>query len=181
MTARYQEEAFRQWIAYHVALGEWEEAQLLGWDGVHPPPPSAAEVEAAVRDVGTGVVASHPCTPPRTLTGSPPRGHSARRELDATRAAEDISALFAADEDEAEAEAAVRLQASVRGHQTRRAVWSDGPGWSPQREAAFEAQVLEDAAIINGFSEYLNGCQRLSWVPELSIAVTESGSSELRV
>ena len=45
------EEACRQWIAYHVALGEYDEAERLGWDGKHPSPPSKREPEANVMNV----------------------------------------------------------------------------------------------------------------------------------
>ena len=45
------EEACRQWIAYHVALGEYDEAERLGWDGEHPSPPSKREPEANVMNV----------------------------------------------------------------------------------------------------------------------------------
>lgn len=38
------EEACRQWLRYYVATGEFAKAEELGWDGVEPPPPSAAEV-----------------------------------------------------------------------------------------------------------------------------------------
>ena len=41
-------EACRQWVAYHVALGEYEEAERLGWDGEHPSPLSRRELEANV-------------------------------------------------------------------------------------------------------------------------------------
>ena len=39
-------EACRQWVAYHVALGEYEEAERLGWDGEHPSPPMKRSVNA---------------------------------------------------------------------------------------------------------------------------------------
>ena len=40
----YDEEAFRQWVVYHVARGELEEARKLGWDGRDPPPPTAKRI-----------------------------------------------------------------------------------------------------------------------------------------
>ena len=40
------EEACRQWISYYVALGQFEDAEELGWDGVDPAPPTKEELEA---------------------------------------------------------------------------------------------------------------------------------------
>ena len=39
------EEACRQWITYYVALGEYEDAEELGWDGKDPPPPTKEELD----------------------------------------------------------------------------------------------------------------------------------------
>ena len=35
-----------QWVTCHVALGEYEEAERLGWDGEHPSPPMKRSVNA---------------------------------------------------------------------------------------------------------------------------------------
>ena len=39
------EEACRQWVAYYVAVGEYADAEELGWDGENPPPPTAEDTE----------------------------------------------------------------------------------------------------------------------------------------
>ena len=42
-------EACRQWVAYHVARGEYKDAVELGWDGANPPAPTERElVEASL-------------------------------------------------------------------------------------------------------------------------------------
>jgi hypothetical protein len=43
------EEACRQWVAYYVAVGEYADAEELGWDGENPPPPTAEELEANIQ------------------------------------------------------------------------------------------------------------------------------------
>ena len=37
-------EACRQWVAFHVARGEYKDAVELGWDGANPPPPTEQEL-----------------------------------------------------------------------------------------------------------------------------------------
>ena len=56
------EEACRQWITYYVALGEYEDAEELGWDGVSPPPPTKEELEAniAAMEMDQGLEADAP-------------------------------------------------------------------------------------------------------------------------
>ena len=56
------EEACRQWITYYVALGEYEDAEELGWDGVDPPPPTEEELEAnlAAMEMDEGLKADAP-------------------------------------------------------------------------------------------------------------------------
>ena len=56
------EEACRQWISYYVALGQFEDAEELGWDGVDPAPPTKEELEAnlAAMEVDEGSKADAP-------------------------------------------------------------------------------------------------------------------------
>jgi hypothetical protein len=61
------EEACRQWITYYVALGEYEDAEELGWDGVDPPPPTEEELEAniAAMEMDEGLKADAPSETPQ--------------------------------------------------------------------------------------------------------------------
>ena len=83
------EEACRQWVAYHVALGEYEEAERLGWDGDHPSPPSKREPEANVMNESS-VEDDEPLIPARgsdtAATQRPPRYRRTRSSNTAVRA-----------------------------------------------------------------------------------------------
>jgi hypothetical protein len=68
------EEACRQWITYYVALGQFEDAEELGWDGIDPAPPTKEELEAnvATMEVDEGSKADAPSE--TTQQGASTRG-----------------------------------------------------------------------------------------------------------
>ena len=82
-------EACRQWVAYHVSLGEYEEAERLGWDGKHPSPLSKRELEANVMNEYS-VDDDEPLIPVRDsapqATQRPPRYRRTRSANTAVRA-----------------------------------------------------------------------------------------------
>jgi hypothetical protein len=45
-------EACRQWVAYHVARGEYKDALELGWDGANPPAPTK-QIQASLAGLAT--------------------------------------------------------------------------------------------------------------------------------
>ena len=69
-------EACRQWVAYHVARGEYKDAVELGWDGTNPPAPTEQELleanlaeYAAVKD--EALSSRGPASPVVTAHASP--------------------------------------------------------------------------------------------------------------
>ena len=81
------EEACRQWISYYVALGQFEDAEELGWDGVDPAPPTKEELEAnlAAMEEDEGSKAD---APSETTQQGAARGRAAVRGGDALSASE---------------------------------------------------------------------------------------------
>ena len=79
------EEACRQWISYYVALGQFEDAEELGWDGVDPAPPTKEELEAnlAAMEEDEGSKADAPSE--TTQQGASTRGEQLYEEATRSR------------------------------------------------------------------------------------------------